>query len=237
MKTCHECTFLDEANVKKFLPLLAVIFILSGCSVTPESVEISYAPRPGIQPTANTYKTKIAVQIDDRRLQKFRLSNIRSTFIDTTPIFVRNDVTSALQWAVGSELRNLGFSLVDESPDLIIVAELARFDIQYVSNYVYGTAVANIHFHVIVYNKQFQYLYQTTVSAQTIGEDWLTSKGETARLALNKALENGLDQLFANKAFVTTLQTGTPPSPAMLAQPQTAPVNATTAPPVAPVAQ
>lgn len=221
--------------MKKYLPILVMMFLLTGCAVTPESVEITYAPRPGIQPSPNTYKTKVGVQIDDRRLQKFRLSNIRSTFIETTPIFVRNDVTSALQWAVGSELRNLGFVLAEENPDLIIVAELARFDIQYVSNYVFGTAVANIHFHVTVYNKQMQHLFEMTVSAQTIGEDWLSSKGETARLALNKALENGLDQLFGNKAFITTLQTGMPP-PVLTPGPK-APTSSLTAPTATPTAR
>lgn len=216
--------------MKKYLPILVMMFLLTGCAVTPESVEITYAPRPGIQPSPNTYKVKVGVQIDDRRLQKFRLSNIRSTFIETTPIFVRNDVTSALQWAIGSELRNMGFVLAEENPDLIVVAELARFDIQYVSNYVLGTAVANIHFHVTVYNKQMQHLFEMTVSAQTIGEDWLTSKGETARLALNKALENGLDQLFGNKAFLTTLQTGNPPPVLTAAPGPKPPANNLTAP-------
>lgn len=223
--------------MKKYLPILAAMILLTGCAVTPESVEITYAPRPGIQPSPNTYKIKIGVQVDDRRLQKFRLSNIRSTFIETTPIFVRNDVTSALQWAIASELRNVGFVLAEDSPDIFIVAELARFDIQYVSHYVFGTAVANIHFHVIVYDKQMQHLFEATISAQTIGEDWLTSKGETARLALNKALENGMDQLFGNKAFITTLQTGKP-APVLVAAPTpTPPGSALTAPAATPNAR
>lgn len=199
--------------MKTTISLLMFLFVLTGCAVAPDTVEISYAPRPNIKTLANAYKIKAYVEVDDQRLDKYRMNDTRNTFIKTTPIYPKNDVVSTLQWAVGSELRNLGLTLSPDNPDIFIVTELARFDLQYVTtNYIKGTATANFHAHIMVQNRQRQFLYGTTVSVQTSGEDFITDKAETSRMALNKALETAIDKLFTDKAFVSSLQSASAPT-------------------------
>ncbi len=183
---------------------LTVIAVTLGCAVPTHRIDISYAPRPDIKLIPGTHAINVSVEVKDSRLEKFRLTSKRNTFIETTPILVKNDVTSALRWALEIELKNLGFS-VEGAPQVYVIAELVRFNNDYEMEYINGQTVADMHFFIQVLGKNRQFRYATTISTQSSGEDSILARGEITRLALNKSLETGMDKLFTDKTFIASL--------------------------------
>lgn len=190
--------------MKNLILSLSVIVFILGCAMPTHRIDISYAPRPDIKRINGTHAINVSVEVKDSRLEKFRLTSKRNTFIETTPILVKNDVTSALRWALESELKNLGFN-VNGPPHVYITAELVRFNNDYEMEYINGQAIADMHFFVQVIGRNRQFRYATTISTQSSGEDTIFSRGKMTRLALNKSLETGMDKLFTDKLFIASL--------------------------------
>jgi hypothetical protein len=190
--------------VKNLIASLIVLVFTLGCAVPTHRIDISYAPRPDIKQIRGAYAINVSVEVKDSRLEKFRLTSKRNTFIETTPILIKNDVTSALRWALESEVKNLGFSM-NGPPQVYIVAELVRFNNDYQMEYISGHAIADMHFFIRVFGKNRQFRYATTISTQSAGEDNILSRGKITQLALNKALESGMDKLFTDKRFIASL--------------------------------
>jgi uncharacterized lipoprotein YajG len=190
--------------VKNLILSLFIIAVTLGCAKPTHRIDISYAPRPDIKLIQGAHTINVFVEVKDSRLEKYRLTNKRNTFIETTNILVKNDVTSALRWAVETELKNLGFT-VGNPPHVYIMVELIRFNNDYEIEYINGQAVADMHILVQVRGKNRQFRYATTVSTQAAGDDTILSRSKVTRLALNKSLETGMDKLFADKAFLAAI--------------------------------
>lgn len=190
--------------VKNLILGLTVITVILGCAVPTHRIDIGYAPRPDIKRIPGAQTININVEVKDSRLEKFRLTSKRNTFIETTPVLIKNDVTSALRWAIETEAKNLGFT-VGNPTHVLIVAELIRFNNDTEIEYINGQTVSDMHFFVQVYGRNRQFRYATTVSTQSAGDDSIFRGSKITRMTLNKALETGMDKLFTDKAFVASL--------------------------------
>lgn len=190
--------------MKNILVIMIAALTLLGCVTPQDRIDISYAPRPNIPMIPGANRINVSVEITDSRLQKFRLTSKRYSIVDTSHVFARNDVVSALRWGIESELKNLGFS-VDGRPAVYIIADLVRFDSEYQYGTVNGQAIADMHFHVKVLDQYKRHVYATTISTQSVGDELILSGQKMTRLALNQSLETAMDKLFMNKRFVEAM--------------------------------
>ncbi|MER0172151.1 MAG: hypothetical protein DU489_16485 [Nitrosomonas sp.] len=70
-----------------------------------------------------------------------------------------------------------------------------------------GDAIADLNMSVTVKSKKGDQLYSRQVVAQGIEPNTQLAGGENAKLALNRALENGMKALFEDQAFLAALVT------------------------------
>lgn len=97
-----------------------------------------------------------------------------------------------------------GFSIGNEAL-VFILADLTRFWNDHKNGFFAGDAVADLNMSISVKNKNGNIIYFRHILAQGVESNTLLMAGNNARLALNRALENGMKLLFEDQAFIAAL--------------------------------
>ena len=91
---------------------------------------------------------------------------------------------------------------------MTIFADLTRFWNDHKVGLVSGDALAELNMTVAVKTKEGAALFSRQLLATGTQANTMIMGGENAKIALNRALENGMRELFDDKAFQAALQKG-----------------------------
>ena len=179
---------------------------LSGCALTTDRIELQYTQQPGVVHVPGAEKVSVQVQVTDQRQDKSKVSSKKNGFgMEMAPILAIEDVTVTVRRAIEQELRARGFALGSDAAMVQIAADLTRFYNDHKTGFFAGDAVADLNMSVSVKSKQGGVLYGRQVVAQGVEPNIQIMSGENARLALNRALQNGMKVLFEDPAFIAAL--------------------------------
>ena len=182
------------------------VFALSGCALTTDRIELQYNPQQGVAQISGANNAYVNVQVVDQRQDKSKVSTKKNTYgMEMAPIIATEDVGATLRRAIEQELRARGFQLGSADALVQIVADLNRFYSDHKVGFFAGDAVAELNLSVTVKSKKGVVLYMRQVAAQGLESNTQLYTGENARLALNRALENGIKYLFEDQAFISAL--------------------------------
>ena len=151
------------------------------------------------------------VLVSDQRQDKSKVSSKKNGFgMEMAPIIAIEDVAVTVRRAIEQELRTRGFQLGTDTALVQITADLTRFYNDHKTGFFAGDAVADINMSVTVKSKKGDLLYTRQIISQGIEPNTQLMSGENARLALNRALGNGMKSLFEDQKFLSALMAASP---------------------------
>ncbi len=195
----------------KTIKILTLVFFmalitLSGCALTTETIELQYNQQQGVSPIPGAGNISVSVQVIDQRSDKSKVSCKKNGFgVEMAPILSSEDVTVTVRRAIEQELRARGFQLGSDAALVRIAADLTRFYNDHKTGFFAGDAIADLNMSVIVKSRKGDLLFSRQIVAQGIEPNTQLMTGENAKLALDRALENGMKVLFEDQAFLTAL--------------------------------
>jgi uncharacterized lipoprotein len=196
--------------------LFMAVASVSGCALTTDRVALEYSPQKGVSPIAGARAITVNVQVADQRQDKSKISSKKNGFgMEMAPILAAEDVTITVRRAIEQELRSRGFELGADDSLIKIAADLVRFYNDHKVGFFAGDAVADLHMSVVVKSRKNELLWSKQVIAQGIEANTQLMGGDNAKRALDKALENGMKQLFEDQAFLSALMTASAPKAAL----------------------
>lgn len=189
----------------------AMVLALSGCALTTDRIELQHNATPGIEKIQGAEGVSVRVQVADLRPDKSKVSSKKNGFgMEMAPILAVEDVAVTVRRAIETELRARGFQLGSDTALVQIAADLIRFYNDHKVGFFAGDAVADLNMTVTVKSSNGEQRYSRQVVAQGIEPNTQLMSGENARLALNRALENGMRTLFEDRAFLVALVKAAP---------------------------
>lgn len=193
---------------KRILVIASCVAVisLSGCALTTDRIDLQYKQQQGVSQTPGANNVSVNVQVADQRQEKSKVSSKKNGFgMEMAPILATEDVTVTIRKAIEQELRSRGFQLASDTALVQIAADLTRFYNDHKLGFFAGDAVADLNMSVTLKSKKGDLLYSRQIVAQGIEPNTQLMSGENARLALNRALENGMKSLFEDRAFLSAL--------------------------------
>lgn len=179
---------------------------LSGCALTTEQIELHYTQQTGVAKVAGAEKVSVNVQVTDQRLDKSRVSSKKNGFgAEMAPITAAEDVAVTVRKAIETELLARGFQLGSDAALVKVAADITRFYNDHKMGFFAGDAVADLNLSVTVKSKAGQLLFSKQIIAQGKEANTQLATGNNARLALDRALENGMKMLFEDPGFLSAL--------------------------------
>lgn len=179
---------------------------LSGCALTTDHVQLSYSQQQGIAQIPGANNVTVNVQVNDHRQDKSKVSSKKNGYgMEMAPILASEDVAITVRRAIEQELRSRGFQLSADAALVQIAADLTRFYNDHKIGFFAGDAVADLNMSVIVKSKKGELIFSKQIAAQGVEPNTQLASGENARLALNRALENGMKTLFEDQSFLSAL--------------------------------
>ena len=193
---------------KKILTIASCVMVIamSGCALTTDRIELQHSAKPGIEKIQGAESVSVRVQVADHRQDKSKVSSKKNGFgMEMAPILAVEDVAVTVRRAIEAELRARGFQLGSDTALVQIAADLVRFYNDHKLGFFAGDAVADLNMTVTVKSSNGEQRYSRQVVAQGVEPNTQLMTGENARLALNRALENGMKTLFEDQAFLVAL--------------------------------
>lgn len=179
---------------------------LSGCALTTEQIELNYTQQAGISKVAGADNVSVSVQVTDQRLDNNKVSSKKNGFgMEMAPITAVEDVAVTVRKAFEKELQTRGFQLGSDAALVKITAGVTRFYNDHKMGFFAGDAVADLNMSVAVNSRSGQQLFSKQIVAQGKEANTQLATGNNAKLALERALQNGMKTLFEDQAFMSVL--------------------------------
>ena len=125
--------------------------------------------------------------------------------MELAAITATEDVAITIRKVIEQALQARGFQLGSDTAHVKITTDLTRFYNDHKIGFFSGDAVADLIMAVTVKAKNGNQLYSKQIVAQGIEPNTQLATGNNARIALGRALENGMKILFEDKAFLSAL--------------------------------
>lgn len=195
---------------KRTLALLYCVAMtsLAGCGFIAEQIKLEYNQPAGVSRIAGASNVSVNVQVTDQRQDKSKVSSKKDMYgIELAPITAAEDVAITIRKAIEQELQARGFQLASDTAHVKIAADLTRFYNDHKVGLFLGDAVADLIMAVTVKGQNGTQPYSRQIVAQGIEPNLQTqlASGNNARIALGRALENGMKILFEDEEFLSAL--------------------------------
>lgn len=195
-----------NSKILIFTFCVAVVSSLSGCALTTEQIALNYNQQAGVAKIAGADNVSVNVEVADQRPDKSKVSCKKNGYgMEMAAITATEDVALTIRKAIEQELQSRGFKLNSDSALVKIAADLARFYNDHKIGFFSGDAIADLNMSVIVKSKNGDQLYSKQIVAQGVEPYTQLATGNNAKLALDRALENGMKILFEDQAFLSAL--------------------------------
>lgn len=192
--------------MKNVFLLIVVSVLLSGCALTTDRIDLSYTPQTGISAIPGASDVTVNVVINDQRQDKSnKVSAKKNGFgMEMAPILANEEIPTTFKRAIELELKSRGFSIGDKTI-VSIVADLSRFWNDHKTGFFAGDSVADLNMSIVVKRTNGVPIYSKQIVTQGVEANIQLMTGDNARLALDKALANGIKLMFEDQAFITAL--------------------------------
>lgn len=184
--------------MKKLLALLAV-FMLAGCALTVEKVDVPYQGKANLTVVEGADSVFLNVLNEDKRtVFKDRVSVKKNGYgMEMAAIVPTNDISRTFADAISTELGNVGFKL---GPDgKTVKVELIRFYSDFKMGFFAGDAVADGLINVQVMNQKGDVIYTRSYEGGAIEPNIMMATGDNAKAALVKAMADIVAKVVQDK--------------------------------------
>lgn len=192
--------------MKNLVLAAAIIATLSGCAFTTDRIELNYVKQQEVARIPGADSIAVNVQINDQRQDKSKVSSKKNGFgMETAPILAIEDVTITIKRAMEQELQSRGFKVGPQESMVQLKADLVRFYNDHKTGFFAGDSVAELNLNVNVMTKDGKSAYSRNIAAQGMEPNIQIMSGDNAKLALDRALANGMKILFEDQDFISAL--------------------------------
>jgi uncharacterized lipoprotein len=180
--------------------------MLSGCAFTTDRVNIAYTPKVGVTPVKEASNIVIGLRLKDERQEKSnKVSSKKNAFgVETAPILANEEITLTFRRGLEQELRARGFKIGDDA--LVYVdANIIKFWNDFKIGFFAGDSVAELNMSILVRGVNGQVHYSKIITTEGVEPNIQLMTGDNAKIALDIALTNGINQLFEDSVFIQRL--------------------------------
>jgi uncharacterized lipoprotein len=194
----------------RLVACVTALLLLGACAFTEETVPVDYKAPANMELAAGASDVSVSVESKDGRVSnKDRVSSKKNGYgIETAPIKAQNDVVALTQQAVEHELESLGFKVGPGG--LKAVVELQTFYNDFKNGFFSGDAVAEVGFNLTVTRSDGSFVYSRGYKGIGMNKNIQLASGSNARLALEEALTNAMQQFVEDtnmhKALVAAVK-------------------------------
>lgn len=184
---------------------LAVMLLLGACAFTEETIPVGYLAPANLQLVKGASDVTVTVTAkDDRASNRDRVSSKKNGYgMETAPIKAQNDIVVLTQQAVERELGSLGFKVGPNG--LSAKVEVQTFYNDFKIGVFSGDAVAEVAFNLIVTRSDGGFVYNKSYKGIGINKNIQMASGGNAKVALEQALSNAMQQFIADEALQQAL--------------------------------
>ncbi len=187
------------------LPLFGSILFV-GCALTTDRVRLEYQPIRSAQTVNGADGITVFVTVNDLRADKTRVSCKKNGFgMEMAPIIAEEDPAVTIKRAIESEFIARGFKIGADAL-VLINSDITRFWNDHKTGFFAGDAVADLNMTVVVKTGSGEkILFTKQIAAQGTETNTQLASGNNAKRALDKALSNGIGQLFEDQIFLNSI--------------------------------
>ena len=189
----------------RYLALLAVVSVFTGCAVTEDKIDIPYQGRANITVVQGADKVNVEVKNEDKRtVFKDRVGAKKNGYgMEMAKIVPTNDVAKTFSDAVMFELENLGFK--NGAGGKTVKVELVRFYNDFKMGFFAGDAVADGLVNIVVTNNKNEVIFTRSYEGGAVYPNIQLALGENAREALIKAMTDIVGKVAQDKELHAAL--------------------------------
>lgn len=199
--------------------LILAMFLLSGCALTVDQIEIPYEGRPNLTVVPDANEVAVSVVGEDRRtVYKDRVGAKKNGYgMEMASIVATNDISKTFADAVKFELENLGFRIAEGGKRVKV--DLIRFYNDFKMGVFAGDAVADGLIGITVSDEAGVTTFSRPYEGGKIEPNIQLATGSNARKALTGAMADIVGKIAQDKDFHAALlrrekPAGSPSSPA-----------------------
>lgn len=193
-------------RISSVLIVCLLVASLSGCAITREQIAIEYQEQSGVSKLDGAHDVIVYVTVTDNRADKSKVSCKKNGYgMEMAPITASEEVSITIKKAIEKELQARCFEVGFNNAVIHMSADLTRFYNDHKIGFFAGDAIAEINLLVTVKNKDGEQVYNKQITAQGVEENTQLATGQNAKRALEKALQNALQILFEDHAFLSSL--------------------------------
>lgn len=184
--------------MKKLLVIFAV-FLLAGCAVTVDKIDVPYQGKANITVVDGADNVSLNVINEDKRtVFKDRVGVKKNGYgMEMAAIVPNNDISKTFADAISTELCNVGFKL--GSNGKTVKVELIRFYNDFKIGFWAGDAVADGLINIQVLNQKGDVIYARSYEGGSIEPNIMLATGENAKAALVKAMADIVAKVVQDK--------------------------------------
>ena len=189
----------------RYIFLIVIAFVSSGCALTEDKIDIPYQGRANITVVQGADKVNVEVKNEDKRtVFKDRVGAKKNGYgMEMAKIVPSNDVAKTFSDAVLFELENLGFK--NGTGGKIVKVELIRFYNDFKMGFFAGDAVADGLVNIVVTNGKNEVIFTKSYEGGGVYPNIQLALGENAREALIKAMTDIIGKVAQDKDLHSAL--------------------------------
>lgn len=186
--------------------ILLACFMSVGCALTTDRIALEYQPMAGVQSLKEAEGITVLVSVNDLRSDKTRVSCKKNGFgMEMAPIIAEEDPAITIKRALETEFKARGFKIGSEAL-VLINSDITRFWNDHKTGFFAGDSIADLNMTVLVKSKSGgKTLFTKQINVQGVESNIQIQGGNNAKIALDKALMNGIRQLFEDGGFLDSI--------------------------------
>ncbi|WP_087721077.1 YajG family lipoprotein [Salinicola salarius] len=192
----------------RILVLVAGLALLHGCGAIPETEKLVYEPQTDVAPIQGADGVTVNVDVVDDREDKSRISSKKYSYggFEMASIHSEEPVENVVQSAIEQELQARGF-VVDADAPLTIHGDIEKLysELHLIDTFWTGKAVGDSQIDFVIGSKDGETLFSRVISVQPEYKGLMYQSGENLARPVELAIEETMDQLFADPAFIDAL--------------------------------
>lgn len=189
---------------------LTAALLFTGCALTKDYIALNYTPQSGVSQIDGAQNASVLVTVSDQRAVRDRVGSKKNGYgMDMAEIISTNDVAKVLEGALQTELTARGFKLGAGGAQVAV--ELSKCLNDFKTGWWSGTAVAELVMSANVKKRDGTIAYTRLVNVDGQNTGIQLASGDNAKIAIERALQNGVRVLMDDRQFIEALMaTGTP---------------------------
>jgi uncharacterized lipoprotein YajG len=194
----------------RLLATTLLLALLSGCAFIDQSTPVAYVAPPNLEVVQGASAVTISVAARDGRVSnKDRIGSIKNGYgMETARITAANDVVLLVRGAVENEIGSFGFKVGPGG--LNVNVELQTFYNDFKPGFFSGDSIAEVGFNLAVTRADGSYVYSRSYKGIGMNKNIMMYMASNAKVALQEALTNAIQQLISDTALQQALVSATP---------------------------